>query len=168
MRVLGVDPGIAKTGFAVLESVGNEITCLESGVIRTQTREAFGKRLGIIHGALAERIHAHRPHEAVLEKVFHAQNTKAALNLGHARGVAMLAAVLAGLDVFEYSPSEIKQAVAGYGRADKRQVQEMVMALVRLKERPPPDAADAIAAALCHIHSTALRKAMLAGRPGQP
>lgn len=153
MRVIGIDPGIARTGYAVLDTSGQNAACVESGVITTLAGEPFGKRLHQIYQALAERIDRHRPGEAALEKVFHSRNTKAALNLGHARGVAMLAAVQAGIEVFEYSPLEIKQAVVGYGRADKHQVQEMVTKLLGLSQLPPPDAADAMAAALCHTHS---------------
>jgi len=153
MRVIGIDPGIARTGYGVLDTAGEDVVCLESGVITTSAGEPFGRRLHQIYQDLVTRIECHQPEGAVIEKVFHSRNTKVALNLGHARGVAMLAAVQAGVEIFEYSPLEIKQAVVGYGRADKRQVQEMVAALLRLSRLPPPDAADAMAAALCHTHS---------------
>ena len=140
MRVFGIDPGSERTGYGCLETDGQRHQLVACGAIVVPARATFPERLRLIHEGLSA--------------VFHAVNVRSALKLGHARGVAMLAAVEAGLTVAEYTPAEIKRAVVGYGRAEKQQVAEMVRLLLHLDEAPTPhDAADALAVAICHLHS---------------
>jgi len=155
MRVLGVDCGTEYTGYGVVEQNGQgELRALASGAIRLSPREAMPQRLERIFTKLSELIAAHQPELVAIEDVFYAVNVKSALKLGQVRGVAMLAAAAAGLEVCEYAPLAIKSAVVGYGRAEKAQVQQMVTRLLRLPEIPePPDAADALAIAICHLHT---------------
>lgn len=157
MRVLGVDCGTEYTGFGVVE-LGHDDTlaCLACGAIKLSPRESMARRLSIIFDRLGAIIEEHRPDNVAIEDVFYAVNVKSALKLGQVRGVAMLAASSAGLNVSEYSPLSIKSAVVGYGRAEKPQVQQMVTRLLNLAEIPePPDAADALAIAICHLHTSA-------------
>ena len=152
MRVLGIDPGSECTGFGIIETDGRRHQVVNYGAIRSG-RGAFADRLVRIERELVEVIAASNPNVVAVEEAFHAANVKSALKLGHARGVALLVAARAGLPVFEYSPLEVKSATVGYGRAEKRQVQEMVRLLLGLKSIPVPfDAADALAVAICHIH----------------
>jgi crossover junction endodeoxyribonuclease RuvC len=154
MRVLGIDPGSVTTGYGVVEDRGTELQAVAFGAVATQARTPFAERLLRIHRELRAVVSAHRPDCAAVEAVFFAQNVQTALRLGQARGVALLALAEEGLDVAEYSPREIKQAVTGYGHADKAQVQEMVRLLLHLPQRPQPaDAADALALAICHHHA---------------
>jgi len=157
MRVLGVDCGTEYTGYGVVEQNGEgELRALASGAIRLSPREPLPRRLERIFRTLSELIAAHRPELVAIEDVFYAVNVKSALKLGQVRGVAMLAAAAAGLEVCEYAPLAIKSAVVGYGRAEKSQVQQMVTRLLRLPQVPePPDAADALAIAICHLHTAA-------------
>lgn len=157
MRVLGVDCGTEYTGYGVVEqSEDGELHCLCCGAIHASQRDPLPVRLRIILQGLAELIEQHRPDAAAIEEVFYAVNAKSALKLGQVRGVAMLAAAQAGLEVAEYAPLTIKSAVVGYGRAEKSQVQSMVARLLRLGSLPePPDAADALAIAICHLHTSA-------------
>lgn len=137
-----------------LEDSGR-LVCLISGAIKLSAREPLPRRLSRISERLAEVIHEHQPDNVAIEDVFYALNVKSALKLGQVRGVAMLAAASAGLDVAEYSPLSIKSAVVGYGRAEKHQVQQMVRQLLELEEIPEPaDAADALAIAICHLHTS--------------
>jgi len=157
MRVLGVDCGTEYTGFGVVE-LGHDDTlaCLTCGAIKLSPRESMARRLSIIFDRLGAIIEEHQPDNVAIEDVFYAVNVKSALKLGQVRGVAMLAASSAGLNVSEYSPLSIKSAVVGYGRAEKPQVQHMVTRLLNLAEIPePPDAADALAIAICHLHTSA-------------
>jgi crossover junction endodeoxyribonuclease RuvC len=157
MRVLGVDCGTEYTGFGVVE-LGHDDTlaCLTCGAIKLSPRESMARRLSIIFDRLGAIIEEHQPDNVAIEDVFYAVNVKSALKLGQVRGVAMLAASSAGLNVSEYSPLSIKSAVVGYGRAEKPQVQQMVTRLLNLAEIPePPDAADALAIAICHLHTSA-------------
>jgi crossover junction endodeoxyribonuclease RuvC len=157
MRVLGVDCGTEYTGYGVVELCrdGNLI-CLTCGAIKLSHRDSMAVRLAQIFDGLGEIIHAHRPDEVAIEEVFYAVNAKSALKLGQVRGVAMLAASSAGLEVAEYAPLSIKSAVVGYGRAEKTQIQHMVTRLLNLAEIPQPaDAADALAIAICHLHTAA-------------
>ena len=157
MRVLGVDCGTEYTGFGVVE-LGHDDTlaCLTCGAIKLSPRESMARRLSIIFDRLGALIEEHQPDNVAIEDVFYAVNVKSALKLGQVRGVAMLAASSAGLNVSEYSPLSIKSAVVGYGRAEKPQVQQMVTRLLNLAEIPePPDAADALAIAICHLHTSA-------------
>lgn len=157
MRVLGVDCGTEYTGFGVVELGQDEsLVCLTCGAIKLSPREPLPHRLAIIFERLGAIIQEHHPDKVAIEDVFYALNVKSALKLGQVRGVAMLAASSAGLDVAEYSPLSIKSAVVGYGRAEKPQVQLMVTRLLKLSEVPQPaDAADALAIAICHLHTYA-------------
>ncbi len=157
MRVLGIDCGTQFTGYGVVEiDPDSRLSCLACGAIKLSLRDPMAERLSHIFTQLGEIIRRHQPDEAAIEGVFYALNVKSALKLGQVRGVAMLAASAAGLQVAEYAPLTIKSAVVGYGRAEKEQVQHMVMQLLNLDELPPsPDAADALAIAICHLHTAA-------------
>jgi crossover junction endodeoxyribonuclease RuvC len=168
MRVLGIDCGSEITGYGVVEqSESGDLRCVASGAIRLATREPLSARLNQVFTALRGVIEQHRPHMAAIEDVFYAVNVKSALKLGQVRGVAMLAAASCGLQVAEYAPLAIKSAVVGYGKAEKSQVQHMVARLLKLESPPePPDVADALAIAICHLHTWAtLRKHGAAGTP---
>lgn len=161
MRVLGIDCGSQYTGYGVVEQVdGRELLCCCSGAIKAKTRDGMASRLEKIFTELKLVIAEHQPEIVAIEEVFYAVNVKSALKLGQVRGVAMLAASSSGLEVAEYAPLAIKSAVVGYGRAEKEQVQQMVMRLLKLPLPPEPsDAADALALAICHIHTAStLRK----------
>jgi crossover junction endodeoxyribonuclease RuvC len=157
VRVLGIDCGTEYTGYGVVELCPNDnLLCLTCGAIKLSPRQAMSSRLGTIFHGLGQIIEEHHPDNVAIEDVFYALNVKSALKLGQVRGVAMLAASCAGLTVSEYSPLSIKSAVVGYGRAEKQQVQHMVTRLLNLAEIPePPDAADALAIAICHLHTSA-------------
>lgn len=154
MRVFGIDPGCERTGYGCVDTDGSRHTIVVCGAIGTSSAASFSDKLLLIHCRLSDILRACRPDCVAVENVFHSVNVRSALKLGHARGVAMLAAVEAGLPVMEYTPAEIKRAVVGYGRADKPQVQHMVKLLLKLPAVPTPhDAADALAVAICHLHS---------------
>src|SRR6266403_3439757 len=157
MRVLGIDCGTEYTGYGVVELLDDErLVCIVCGAIKVSPRDPMPTRLSRISIGLQELICQHHPDRVAIEDVFYALNVKSALKLGQVRGVAMLAAATAGLDVAEYSPLSIKSAVVGYGKAEKRQVQHMVARLLYLDEVPEPtDAADALAIAICHLHTSA-------------
>jgi crossover junction endodeoxyribonuclease RuvC len=157
MRVLGIDCGTEYTGYGVVEEItGGRLVCCAQGAIRPRPRDSMALKLQDIFSSLCAVIAEHQPHQAAIEDVFYAVNVKSALKLGQVRGVAMLAASSAGLIVAEYAPLAIKSAVVGYGRAEKEQVQQMVMRLLSLPAPPQPaDAADALAIAICHIHTAA-------------
>jgi crossover junction endodeoxyribonuclease RuvC len=155
MRVLGIDCGTELTGYGVVEAdAAGNLRCVAAGVVRLHARDRLPARLAHCFRELGEAIAAHRPDVVAIEDVFYAVNAKSALKLGHVRGVAMLAAAVAGVEVADYSPLSVKSAVVGYGKAEKSQVQEMVMRLLKLEARPdPPDIADALAIAICHLHT---------------
>jgi len=157
MRVLGIDCGTEYTGYGVVElDQDDRLLCLACGAIQVSPRSPMAQRLAAIFERLGRIILEHQPDNVAIEDVFHALNAKSALKLGQVRGVAMLAASSAGLTVAEYAPLTIKAAVVGYGRAEKQQVQHMVTRLLNLAEIPePPDAADALAIAICHLHTAA-------------
>jgi crossover junction endodeoxyribonuclease RuvC len=157
MRVLGIDCGGEYTGFGVVELCPDgKLVCLACGAIRLSTRDPLPVRLATIFNRLGTLIREHQPDNVAIEDVFYALNVKSALKLGQVRGVAMLAASTAGLDVSEYAPLTIKSAVVGYGKAEKQQVQHMVTRILNLAEVPQPaDAADALAIAICHLHTAA-------------
>ncbi len=158
-RVLGIDPGTAITGYGVVEVRNRSLISIAHGVIATPPRRPFPLRLQAIHQALQAIIRQHRPECAVVEGLFFAKNVRTALQLGHARGAALLAVVDGGLDVFEYSPLEVKSALTGAGRASKEQVQRMVASLLGISSGiPATDATDALALAICHIHGVGLQK----------
>lgn len=154
MKVFGIDPGSARTGYGCVASDGSRHRSLAYGVIAAPAGAGLPEKLHGIHRSLAALLAQHRPDCVAIENIFHAKNVRSALVLGHARGVAVLAAVEAGVPVIEYSPAEIKVAVTGYGRADKPQMQKMVQVLLGLDAAPSPhDAADALAVALCHLNA---------------
>lgn len=157
MRVLGIDCGTEYTGFGVVELAHDDrLICVTCGAIKLSPRDPLPRRLATIFARLGEIILDHHPDNVAIEDVFYALNVKSAFKLGQVRGVAMLAASSAGLDVAEYSPLTIKSAVVGYGKAEKQQVQHMVTRLLNLPEIPEPaDAADALAIAICHLHTSA-------------
>jgi len=159
-RILGIDPGLRLTGFGVVDCDGRRLVYVASGVIRTGLGSA-PTRLGVIARDLAHVLADYAPAEVVVERVFVNVNPTSTLLLGQARGAAIAAAALAGLPVHEYTPGQIKQAVVGGGRAAKTQVQAMIMRLLALPGLPSPDAADALAAAVCHAHATTGAGAML-------
>ena len=151
-RILGVDPGSRATGYGVIEKNGNTLIFCACGVIRVGNQATFPERLLAIHNGLTAIIEEHTPKVAAVEDVFVAVNPRSALKLGHARGVAILAAMQNGLLVHDYTPRMIKQAIVGYGNADKVQVQQMVRVLLHLSASPSSDAADALAVAICHAN----------------
>ncbi len=154
MIILGVDPGTAITGYGVVTSDGDDLSAIAYGAITTPSDWPMPDRLVHVHDQLVSLIEKYRPTDAVVEKLFFSKNVRTALSVGQARGVALLAAAQARLAVHEYTPLQIKQAVVGYGRAEKAQIQQMVKLLLQLDETPQPDdAADALAVAICHAHS---------------
>jgi crossover junction endodeoxyribonuclease RuvC len=154
VRIFGIDPGSERTGYGCVETDGSRHRIVACGAISTHALALFPDKLLEIHSRLAALLTECRPEAVAIENLFHAVNVRSALKLGHARGVAMLAAVEAGVPVFEYTPAEVKRAVVGYGRAEKPQVQHMVKLLLGLAAVPSPhDAADALAVAICHVHA---------------
>jgi len=154
VRVFGIDPGSNRTGYGCVDSDGTRHRLVICGAIVAPAKAAFPDRLARIHAELSTLLSDQKPDCVVIESVFHALHARSALMLGHARGVAMLAAVQCGAEIFEYTPAAIKLAVVGYGRAEKTQIQQMVKLLLGLSAVPSPhDAADAVAVALCHLHS---------------
>jgi crossover junction endodeoxyribonuclease RuvC len=151
VRILGIDPGLRITGFGVLDTQSQQLTYVASGCIETPDGE-LPERLKAILNSMGEVIKLHRPDQIAVEKVFVNVNPQSTLLLGQARGAAICAAVMANLPVAEYTALQIKQAVVGNGHADKEQVQHMVQSLLRLSGIPGPDAADALACAICHAH----------------
>jgi crossover junction endodeoxyribonuclease RuvC len=145
MRIIGIDPGSSITGYGIIEQPDRRLCHVASGRVTTPARMPFHLRLKNIYQGLEEVIAQHAPRVMAVEDLFFARNVKSALKLGHVRGVAILAGINAGLDIAEYSPLQIKQALVGYGRAQKEQVQEMVRVLLDLGEVPQPDTADALA-----------------------
>ena len=166
MRVLGIDCGTEYTGYGVVELLDDErLVCIVCGAIKVSPRDPMPMRLSRISIGLQELICEHHPDRVAIEDVFYAVNVKSALKLGQVRGVAMLAAATAGLEVAEYSPLSIKSAVVGYGKAEKHQVQQMVTRLLNLEQVPAsPDAADALAIAICHLHTAATKERQGAAR----
>ena len=158
MRVLGVDPGTATTGYGVVEETADGLNALAFGVITTPAGQPMPQRLQTIYRELVRLAHEWQADEAAVEELFFSTNVRTAMSVGQARGVALLALADAGLPIAEYSPLVIKQALTGYGRADKRQMQEMTRLLLGLDDIPrPDDAADALAVAVCHLHSARMR-----------
>lgn len=167
MIVFGIDPGSERTGFGCVTSDGRRHRLVRCGAIQAEAGAAFPARLGHIFRTLLAEIDACQPDCVAIENLFYSVNARSALKLGHARGVAMLAAVERGVPVFEYTPAEIKRAAVGFGRAEKGQVQQMVKLLLGLDAVPAPhDAADALAVAICHLHqSSAAVQAAVAAKP---
>jgi len=154
MIILGIDPGIAIVGCGVIQYDGNKFRMLYHGAITTPSKMELPKRLKVIYNGVTELIEKYNPDALSIEELFFNTNAKTALTVGHGRGVAILAAANKELPVFEYTPLQVKQAVVGYGRAEKSQVQLMVKAILNLPVVPKPDdVADALAIAICHAHS---------------
>jgi crossover junction endodeoxyribonuclease RuvC len=151
-RILGIDPGSRITGYGLVETASNRSTFITAGVIRLGEGEMAGRLLALFQGVKV-LIAEYRPDEVSMEQVFVRKNAASALVLGQARGAAVCAVAEAGVPLHEYTPARIKQAITGSGAADKRQIQRMVMLLLKLREAPAADAADALACALCHAHS---------------
>ncbi|HUY85006.1 MAG TPA: crossover junction endodeoxyribonuclease RuvC [Candidatus Dormibacteraeota bacterium] len=151
MRILGIDPGTGILGFGVIDVVKGQAKLVDAGVIRTPAKEDDAVRLQTIFEEITDIIAETKPQEMAVEKLFFAQNVTTAMTVAQARGVVLLAGKQAGLDIYEYTPLQIKQALTGYGRAEKKQIQEMVRVILKLKEIPKPDdCADALAAAITH------------------
>ena len=165
MIVIGIDPGIASTGFGVIRTVGARMVALDGGVIETPDEMRVEQRLGRLHESLCELIRWHEPKAMALEDLFFGKNVSSAVSVGQARGVALLAAAVDAVPCFDYTPQAVKKAVCGFGSADKGQVQRMVASLLGLPEPPTPDhAADAFAVAICHVGGAAGHHAEHFGR----
>ncbi len=162
---LGIDPGTAIVGYAVVMAKGNELQMLTCDVVTTPAKMPLAERLQIIYRGLSEIIATYKPNEGAIEELFFAKNARTAMTVGQARGVAMLALANGGLSVAEYTPMQVKQAVTGYGSANKDQVGEMVRVLLKLSQVPrPDDAADAAAIAICHLNTLPYANLLLRSR----
>jgi crossover junction endodeoxyribonuclease RuvC len=154
MLIMGVDPGFAITGYGIIEYRSNKFKTLDYGVITTDAHMEFADRLLILNNCLEDIINKYKPNAFAIEELFFNKNVKTALLVGHGRGVALTVAARAGVRISEYTPLQVKQAVVGYGRAEKAQVQQMIKLFLNLEKIPKPDdAADALAVAVCHAHS---------------
>src|SRR4249920_490437 len=167
-RILGIDPGSLVTGWGIVESVENSLSHVACGTIATAGAQAQGARLSRIYRGIQQIIVHYHPDGVSLEKVFFAQNVQSALKLGQARGVALLAAAEQAVEVHEYSAVEIKSAVVGYGHATKQQVQMMIGSLLKVSGPVPADAADALAAAICHLNRQAFASRVAEAMPKAP
>lgn len=157
MRILGVDPGTAIVGFGIIDSDGQNHKMVEAGVVRTPANQALELRLKSIYESFSQLIEEYKPDIEVIEKLYFARNVTTAISVSHARGVIILSAAEAGVAICEYTPLQIKQALTGYGRAEKNQIGQMVKSLLKLKNVPKPDdCADALAAALTHATASLL------------
>ena len=154
MIIMGIDPGFAITGYGIVEYIGNKFSVVDYGAITTEASMPLPQRLLLLSNRLEELIKMYKPEAISIEELFFNKNIKTALTVSHGRGVAVLAAARSGVDVYEYTPLQVKQAVVGYGRAEKAQIQQMVKAILNLPAIPKPDdVADALAVAVCHAHS---------------
>lgn len=154
MLTLGIDPGISRTGYGLVRKIDEDLTLVEYGVIATESESPPAQRLRVICDELERIIVHHRPTDVAVERLFFSSNARTALAVGEARGVALLAAAKHDLPVYEYTPSEVKESLVGYGRATKGQVQELVKIVLGLDFLPEPDdAADALAVAICHLYA---------------
>ena len=163
MRILGIDPGYALMGYGIIEKRGNRFSAWDYGSVSTEAGEPMPHRLKFLYASLMDIIAEWQPQEAAIEELFYNTNAKTVINVGQARGVAVLACVNSGLKIAEYTPLQIKQALTGYGRAEKQQVQQMVKALLSLEKVPKPDdTADALAVAICHANSSSSAHGMAA------
>ena len=166
--ILGIDPGTVVTGWGVVQAIGSTLRHVGHGTVNASAAESQSKRLSRIYRALSKVMIEFRPDGVSLERVFFAQNVQSALKLGQARGVALLAAAEQGVEVHEYSAVEIKSAVVGFGHATKQQVQMMTGSLLRVAGRVPVDAADALAAAICHLNRQAFESRVADALPKKP
>lgn len=154
MRIIGIDPGYAIVGFGILDYMGNKFSVVEFGAITTEAGEPFDKRLKTIHDDLSYVLDKYKPESMAIEKLFFNTNQKTVIDVAQARGVISLCATQRNIEISEYTPLQVKQAVVGYGRAEKKQVQELTRQILNLREVPKPDdTADALALAICHGHS---------------
>ncbi len=161
MIVLGIDPGIAIVGFGLIQQEGNHLKPIQYGSITTKAGLKTERRLKQIYDGMTQLFNKYKPDAMAIEKLYFNRNVTTAFTVGQARGVMLLAAEEAGVDVAEYTPLQIKQAVVGYGQAEKNQVQEMVKMLLHLKDKPKPDdVADGLAVAICHAHSAGIQQLM--------
>ncbi len=158
MRVFGIDPGSHFMGYGVVEKNGGQLVHVDNGCLRPKPAASLPERLEQIHRALLQALTTYRPDAVAVEQVFFAKNVASALKLGQSRGVALLAAAQSGLPVFEYSATAIKQATTGYGRAGKEQIQKMVQMILKLPELAEENASDALAVAICHLHTNQVLK----------
>ena len=152
IRIIGIDPGLRRTGWGVVETLGSSLRFVAAGTVRSDDKADLASRLRQIHDGLATIVHGHMPHEAAVEATFVNKDATATLKLGQARGVAMLVPALAGLQVSEYAPNAVKKAVIGVGHGDKKQIHMMVRVLMPKASFDSDDAADALAIAICHVH----------------
>jgi crossover junction endodeoxyribonuclease RuvC len=167
MLILGIDPGIAITGWGLVSSESGALSLVEYGTVRTSQGTPLPERLQTIYSELGQVISSHQPTAVAVEKLFFSKNVRTAMTVGQARGVALLAVADGELPLHEYTPMEVKQSVCGYGKASKEQVQKLVQMLLGLDFIPQPDdAADAIAVAICHIHSSRLESILARGAGG--
>ena len=165
MRILGIDPGTVIMGYGVIEAEEDKISLVECGVLKNPGRSPIGERLSYFYGELSEIISRYQPDAVAVEQPFVAKNVRSALAIGRAQAVAMLAAANKGVQVYEYTPTEIKQKVADYGASSKEQIQEMVRLQLELSEVPQPnDAADALAVAICHLREVQLQSLLDRGK----
>jgi len=162
IRIAGFDPGLSRTGWGVIEVTGNRLTHIANGVIVTTTALSLGNRLAVLHEGIRAVLIEHEPHTVAVEQAFVAKDPLAALKLGHARAIALLAAAEAGLSIAEYAPNHIKKSVVGVGHADKAQVQAMVRRLLPTARFQTADAADALACAIAHAHLAGTRSRIAA------
>ena len=160
MRILGIDPGTGITGYGVIEVKGNHLCHIDNGIIKTRKDDPLPLRLKTIYDNLCNVLKTFSPEAVAIEQVFVAKNPRSALTLGHARGTAVIVSVNLGVDVYEYSALQVKNAVVGYGHAAKQQVQHMVKALLNLPEIAQEDASDALAVAICHANSRTMQKVL--------
>jgi len=162
MLTLGIDPGTATTGFGLVRQIDDQLGYVQCGIITTTPKETSQDRLAIIYRRLKALIEKHRPAVVAVERLYFGENSKTAMAVGQARGIILLAAAESGIPVAEYTPLEVKLALTGYGKAEKKQIQQMVRVLLKLPDIPKPDdAADALAVAICHLHSHKLKSKSL-------
>ncbi len=164
MRILGIDPGTATIGFGIIEYQNDQCLLLDYGCIKTEAGQPFSDRLSQIHADLKTITDTWKPQEIAIEEIFFSKNVKTAIQVAQARGaIIQQLAVLDKFNIGEYKPQQIKEAVCGYGRAEKKQVQKMVQLILKMEEMPTPDdAADALAIAICHAHSLKSKSLLLA------
>lgn len=168
MRVLGIDPGLATTGYGLVAGDGQALEATAYGVLRTPANTPIAERLVMLHRELTALLDRYHPDVVAMEELFFSTNARTAMTVGEARGVLLLTAAQAGLPIAEYTPLQVKQAITGYGQAEKQQVQQMVRLLLSLPEIPrPDDAADGLAVAICHHHSSRLSRLVAQAREEQ-
>ena len=165
MLTLGIDPGTATTGYGLVRQQGDKLSYVGCGCVITTPKESSQNRLAKIYTEIKQLIKIHRPDFVAVERLFFGENTKTAMAVGQARGIVLLAAAEGKIPLFEYTPLEVKVALTGYGKAEKRQMQQMVRVVLKLNDIPKPDdAADALAIAICHLHTHKFKESVLVGR----